>query len=269
MNALKTWGGLGVVLSALVAGAAPVSAASHLWRFNEIYSNADGTIQFIEMKECCGAGSEWALNGKWILAVNAGNQFFFDENLTGDTAFKHVLLATEGFAALSGVPKPDFIIPDAFLPFDGDTLEYWLYGDATWSYAKGQLPLDGILSLNVDYTTDVNSPTNFAGDTGSVKLPGDCEGDANGDGTVDPLDSGFVLARFGCPVGTGDSSCDAADQNGDGSVDPLDSGFVLARFGDCGNFTGGPSNPRGQTMTRVSQPAQSPPSPAPTADPDE
>ncbi|MCH7703405.1 MAG: VCBS repeat-containing protein, partial [Planctomycetes bacterium] len=60
-----------------------------------------------------------------------------------------------------------------------------------------------------------------------------CEGDANGDGAVDPLDSGYVLARFGCPVGTGDPSCDAADQNGDGTVDPLDSGFVLARFGDC------------------------------------
>ena len=61
-----------------------------------------------------------------------------------------------------------------------------------------------------------------------------CEGDANGDGTVDPLDAGFVLARFGCPVGTGDANCDAADQNGDGAVDPLDSGYVLARFGTCG-----------------------------------
>ena len=60
-----------------------------------------------------------------------------------------------------------------------------------------------------------------------------CEGDANGDGTVDPLDSGYVLARFGCPVGTGDADCDAADVNGDGAVDPLDSGFVLARFGTC------------------------------------
>ncbi len=60
-----------------------------------------------------------------------------------------------------------------------------------------------------------------------------CEGDANGDGSVDPLDSGFVLTRFGCPVGTGDPQCDAADVNGDGAVDPLDSGFVLARFGTC------------------------------------
>ncbi|MCH7703454.1 MAG: hypothetical protein IID37_17395, partial [Planctomycetes bacterium] len=68
-------------------------------------------------------------------------------------------------------------------------------------------------------------------------VPGDgqgsCEGDANGDGSVDPLDAGFVLARFGCSVGTGEPTCDAADQNGDGNVDPLDSGFVLARFGDC------------------------------------
>lgn len=60
-----------------------------------------------------------------------------------------------------------------------------------------------------------------------------CDGDANGDGTVDPLDSGYVLARFGCPVGTGNADCDAADVNADGAVNPLDSGYVLARFGEC------------------------------------
>ena len=60
-----------------------------------------------------------------------------------------------------------------------------------------------------------------------------CAGDANGDGVVDPLDSGFVLARFGCPVNTGDPNCDIADMNGDGLVDPLDVGFILSRFGVC------------------------------------
>ncbi len=60
-----------------------------------------------------------------------------------------------------------------------------------------------------------------------------CEGDANGDGTVDPLDTGFVLARFGCPVNTGDPDCDTADQNAEGEVNPLDAGFVLSRFGPC------------------------------------
>lgn len=58
-----------------------------------------------------------------------------------------------------------------------------------------------------------------------------CEGDANNDGTVDPLDAGFVLARFGCNIA--DADCQDADQNGDGTVDPLDAGFVLARFGPC------------------------------------
>ena len=51
--------------------------------------------------------------------------------------------------------------------------------------------------------------------------------------SVAPLDSGDVLARFGCLVGTGDPTCDSADVNEDGDVNPLDSGFVLARFGPC------------------------------------
>ena len=63
--------------------------------------------------------------------------------------------------------------------------------------------------------------------------PPPCEGDANGDNTVDPLDAGFVLARLGCEVGAGDSDCDAADVNVDAVVNPLDVGFVLARFGPC------------------------------------
>ncbi len=63
-------------------------------------------------------------------------------------------------------------------------------------------------------------------------IPTACDGDANADGTVDPLDVGYVLARFGCPVDD-DPSCSMADQNADGAVDPLDVGFILARFGDC------------------------------------
>ena len=100
---------------------------------------------------------------------------------------------------------------------------------------------DGSLILKVDHGTfGIEEASQFDSDgVGTIRVVvlesagGTCEGDANGDGVVDPLDSGFVLARFGCPVGTGDESCDAADQNGDGAVDPLDVGFVLARFGPC------------------------------------
>lgn len=61
----------------------------------------------------------------------------------------------------------------------------------------------------------------------------ECPGDVNGDKAIDPLDSGFVLARLGCAVSTGDPACDAADTNIDGIVDPLDVGFVMSRFGVC------------------------------------
>ncbi|MCH7719605.1 MAG: hypothetical protein IH988_01260 [Planctomycetes bacterium] len=98
-------------------------------------------------------------------------------------------------------------------------------------------PTDAFMGLDFEITLEPGeSATVSVSHTYGQNTPADeepCEGDANGDGTVDPLDSGFVLARFGCPVGTGDPGCDAADVNGDGEVNPLDSGFVLARFGAC------------------------------------
>jgi len=57
-----------------------------------------------------------------------------------------------------------------------------------------------------------------------------CDGDANGDGVVDPIDSGGILARFGldpCVEGC------QWDLNCDGVLDPLDSGYALGRFGTC------------------------------------
>lgn len=60
-----------------------------------------------------------------------------------------------------------------------------------------------------------------------------CPADLDGNGTIDPSDSNFVMARFGCPVGTGDDACDRADLDQDGKVDPFDSNLVLSQFGDC------------------------------------
>ena len=61
--------------------------------------------------------------------------------------------------------------------------------------------------------------------------PAMCDGDVNGDGAVDPLDAGAILARFGL------DSCEEDvcqyDVNCDGAINPLDSGYVLARFGTC------------------------------------
>ncbi|MCH7720651.1 MAG: hypothetical protein IH988_06625 [Planctomycetes bacterium] len=133
-----------------------------------------------------------------------------------------------------------FDFPSVVLPTLDSGVKYWIAAesptqptlDPVWAIAS---PDNGFMSFAG--SDGVWSPGANSGNTAMIVMGTPvtelCEGDANGDGTVDPLDSGYVLARFGCSVGTGDLDCDSADQNGDGAVDPLDSGFVLARFGEC------------------------------------
>ncbi|MCH8853747.1 MAG: hypothetical protein IID41_14010, partial [Planctomycetes bacterium] len=73
--------GLGLFCVALLALAAPPAlGGSHLWRIHEVFSSADGSVQFIELEECCGADNEIFLNGRWILSDTTGSQFFFPGN---------------------------------------------------------------------------------------------------------------------------------------------------------------------------------------------
>ncbi len=113
---------------------------------------------------------------------------------------------------------------------DGDEL---FHSDLDLGTPVFEFTFSDMSDVVIDYFCAIHFDFGMSGTITILPSETPCEGDANGDGTVDPLDSGFVLARFGCPVGAGDASCDAADQNGDGAVDPLDSGFVLARFGPC------------------------------------
>ena len=61
----------------------------------------------------------------------------------------------------------------------------------------------------------------------------DCAADLNGDGVVDGIDLGQLLANWSIPAGApgcvGVSPC-AADINGDGVVDGIDLGIVLANW---------------------------------------
>jgi len=160
-----------LVLASLAAPAVPVEPAprgSHLWVVNELFSNPDGSIQFIEMVECCGSSFETGLGGNSMFSDATGNTYTFPVNLTGDTAFKHLLLGTASFAALPGAPTPDFILPAHFFSVQADTIRWHIYPAATLSFVQGELPLDGVQSLNRGVGSALNSPTNFAGQSGSV-----------------------------------------------------------------------------------------------------
>jgi len=74
-----------------------------------------------------------------------------------------VLIATQGFAALN-IVKPDYIIPNGFLPLANGTINY--AGVDQVSYAS--LPADGVTAITRTGTAIANLATNFAGAAGSV-----------------------------------------------------------------------------------------------------
>ena len=167
----------------LIAGVAllalPASATYHTYQIDEIYSNADGTIQYVVLHEAAGMNGQNLLGGHGLLSTSAGATatYVFPGNLPGGscsyyectpaaTAGSHVLIATHSFVSL-GITTPDFVIPDGFLSTGGGTLSY--AGVDQWTY--GMLPTDGMNALFRDGSVRTNAATNFNGVTVSVTAP--------------------------------------------------------------------------------------------------
>jgi hypothetical protein len=147
---------------ALTAG--PAAASFHLMSMNELYSNADGSVQFLEMTALAPAQEFFAGHTLKVSQGGATHTFTVPANLPGDTSGRRVLFATQGFADL-GIVTPDYIVPNGFF-FAGSGTVTWAEGADMWNYSN--LPSDGQLSLNRSGSTAANSPQNFAGATGSV-----------------------------------------------------------------------------------------------------
>ncbi len=143
----------------------------HTFQIEQIYSNADGTVQFVVLHESLGEDGENLLAGHSFTITHSGNTktFTFPSNLPGGTcgsyscspsptANKRVLIATQGFAAL-GLVTPDYVIPNQFLATDGGTVNY--AGVDQMPYAT--LPTDGVMAIDRSGAVVLNVATNFAG----------------------------------------------------------------------------------------------------------
>ena len=157
-----------VALCVFFAVAMPARADFHDWTINEIYSNADGTVHFIEL--ICSKAGETFLGGERI-SCSRGNQtniFTFPDDLTGNTEDKSLLLATPGFGSLPGGIPPDFVIPTNFLFVSTGRVNY--AGLDILSYTN--LPTNGTASLRRSGSRFVvatnNSPQNFNDQTGFI-----------------------------------------------------------------------------------------------------
>ena len=176
---------LATFLAVVALGVAPqrAEAFGHLWEISEIYSNADGSVQFIEL--FTERSAETLVTGTFLRSAGSAQDFDFPTDLTGSTQGRQLLVATAAFAAQPGAVTPDYVMPDAFVHTSGDTISFWSDGSyffpaLMWdSFAFGgatPLPTDGILALarahgSTTIASAVNSPTNFSGQMGSLVVP--------------------------------------------------------------------------------------------------
>jgi len=148
------------------AFASHATATFHTYKIEQLYSNLDGTVQFIVMHESQRSDGQEFWSGHDLRSTsNAGTKTYtFPNNLPSDsTANTRVLIATEGFAALH-IITPDYVIPNGFLATKAGSVNFADVDEL--GYAT--LPTDGVTALKTNGVTAPNVATNFAGQSASV-----------------------------------------------------------------------------------------------------
>ena len=153
-----------VLLAALALLPLSAQAGHHRWDFTEVFSNDDGTVQFVEMIGT--ANNEQNLNGFSITSTSGGSFTFVGNLPSAATLDEWVLVGTTAFAMASGAPTPDYTLPDNFFDPVSDSLDY--AGVDTWAISN--VPTDGVNSLDRSTGVGTNTPTNFAGESGSIDV---------------------------------------------------------------------------------------------------
>lgn len=162
-----------IAVSLVITGSIqPSQADFDQWQINEVFASADGSIQFIELSTS--AANQQDLRGQFLVATDGvsqqQNSLVFPSNLIGETANTSVLIATDGFALLTGL-TPDFVIDAGFLPLAGGSLNF-ADGTSTVVYEAGQLPQNGIQSINGQVEPQLASPKSFAAFTAdNIQVP--------------------------------------------------------------------------------------------------
>jgi uncharacterized protein DUF5648 len=155
-----------LLLAGVALLAQPTSASFHLIHIDELYSNADGSLQYVVL--IGDASGQNFLAGHTIISQhgsNAQKSVTFGNNLpSGSTNGRRILIATQSFAAL-GLVAPDYVVPDRFLPTDGGTV---VYAEGASQLTYNLLPTDGMLALKSDASLVPNIATNFSGTSAMV-----------------------------------------------------------------------------------------------------
>lgn len=190
-------GALALALT-LASWAAPARASFHLIDVNEVFTNADGTVQYVELIARANSQTNLAptrLNG--LNASGSTTTLLYDWTAAYPAlgAGETVLIATPGFEAVVGF-APDFVMvanslvsaPDGRVTFAQDTgsiVDAVAYGAFTGSNTgygtpAAALPTDGCTSLtrtqagvsnSADFGSALGTPTRNDGTTTTLSCP--------------------------------------------------------------------------------------------------
>ena len=148
------------LLSVLVSAVSvTANAAPPTFQISQIFSNLDGTVQFIRLDETAGLNGQHLFAGLTLTSTHNGivKQFTFPSDLPSDqtanmsilvaathgSQYLPVLFGTGGWYCCS---PPDFVMPERFLSTEGGTIDF--AGVDRMPYAS--LPTDGESGLYRD-----------------------------------------------------------------------------------------------------------------------
>lgn len=143
------------------------ASALESFRIRQLYSNKDGSLQYVELEEVRNEAGHDGFRGAVLASTNlqgVRKTLAFPSDLpSADTASRHVVIASESLAATwaSDFPSPakaDYTMPDRFLPTAGGTID--LGEIDRWTF--GTLPVDGTNSLSRDGVIAANQAQTYA-----------------------------------------------------------------------------------------------------------
>jgi len=147
----------------------------HLWEVTEIYSNEDGSVQFIELFTTF-SGQEVLLNHQIRCSGPSGtNLFTFTNSLPVGTANKAFIIGTSNLSSIPGGVKPDYVMPANFLLRGSGVTNTVNFGLNQNIVTYTNLPTDGLISLVRSFggptnltLTATNSPKNYSNQSNSI-----------------------------------------------------------------------------------------------------
>ncbi len=148
----------------------PSWSSFHLWDISEVYSNADGSVQFIELFSA--SDGQGVLIGRTLVATSDGTlvAFMIPSDVSSSTSGKNLLFASAAFPSAPGGIAADFILPDNFFDPDAMNISIDFAGVDILNFSSTDIPTDGVLSIDASLKAGINNPVNFAGEMGELTL---------------------------------------------------------------------------------------------------